>query len=237
MLYSFRRYNFLRTEFSTRIACWALRSRCSRRSRSLWVCGEWLLIPSLYSLSVLQRFPDYTLSLLSIRRAKSPWKHCGNPALYGALACDFREVGDTVVWTVDGIVHGSFLIELLELITCVENGLGQVAKLLVAGAEVRLTRAFGSGKFGKIVRTGASVRLVSKCQVKEQQDKKKTDHESGDMRMQQTPFSWPWAMRVCDTHENVRMCAMNALCAEKCACNRWVRVHHPSHTQYLLLRG
>ena len=34
---------------------------------------------------------------------------------------------------------------------CVETGHGQVAKLLGARAEVRLTRAFGSGKLGKKV--------------------------------------------------------------------------------------
>ena len=187
-------------------------------------------------------FAFYLKNKITMRSVQNRgFKHCGNPALSGALACDFREVGDTVVWTVDGrrvIVHGSFLIELLELITCVENGLGQVAKLLVAGAEVRLTRAFGSGKFGKIVRTGASVRLVSKCQVKEQQRTKKRIMRVETCALQQTPLFMTLSHAcVCDTHENVRMCAMNALCAEKCACNRWLRVHHPSKTQYLPLRG
>ena len=42
-------------------------------------------------------------------------------------------------------VYRSSLVELLGLITCVETGLGRVAKLLGARAEVRLTRAFGSG--------------------------------------------------------------------------------------------
>ena len=53
-----------------------------------------------------------------------------------------------MVRIVDGrraIVYRSELVELLGLITCVETGLGQVAKLLGARAEVRLTRAFWVG--------------------------------------------------------------------------------------------
>ena len=45
----FSRVSFFWAEFSPRLACWALHSRCTRRSRSsesncLWVVGEWLLI-------------------------------------------------------------------------------------------------------------------------------------------------------------------------------------------------
>ena len=140
-------HNFLWTEFSPRVACWALRSRCPRRSRSseqnsLWLFREWLLILfrrlyldinsatlitepflSSLSLSVLQRFPDCMLSLLSFRGTKSSmrnvqkrgFKHCENTELSSVLAYGFREVGEIVVQILDGrrvIVHGSDLVQL-----------------------------------------------------------------------------------------------------------------------------
>ena len=45
-------------------------------------------------------------------------------------------------------VHRSGFVGLLGLITCGMRGISQVAKLLRARAEVRLTHAFGSGKDG-----------------------------------------------------------------------------------------
>ena len=78
------------------------------------------------------------------------FKHCGNNEQYSVLACGFREVRDAiVVRIVDGrrvIVHWTDLVELFGIITCGETRLGQVAKLHGARAEVRLTRAFGSGR-------------------------------------------------------------------------------------------
>ena len=62
------------------------------------------------------------------------FKHCGNTELSSVLVRGFREFRDIVVRIVDGrrvIIHGSFLVELLRLITCVGDGLGQVAKQLV----------------------------------------------------------------------------------------------------------
>ena len=62
------------------------------------------------------------------------FKHCGNTELSSVLSCDFRKVGDIVVWIANErrvIVHRSDLVELLGLITCVEGGLRQIAKLLV----------------------------------------------------------------------------------------------------------
>ena len=63
------------------------------------------------SLSVLQRFPDRMLSLLSLWGTKSPMrnvpnrgcKHCGNTELSSVLGCGFREVKDIVVRIVDEV--------------------------------------------------------------------------------------------------------------------------------------
>ena len=43
--------------------------------------------------------------------------------------------------------------------------------------------------------------------------------------MQQTPFSWPWAMRVCAHAWKCTNVIVHAKCTEKCACNKWVYVH------------
>ena len=63
------------------------------------------------------------------------FKHCGNTEQSSVLACGFLEVRDFIeVWIVNEhrvIVHRSDLVELVGLITCVEGGLGQIAKLLV----------------------------------------------------------------------------------------------------------
>ena len=49
------------------------------------------------------------------------------------------------------IIHGSDLVELLGLITCGKTELGQEAKLHDAGAEWRMSCAFGTGQYGKIM--------------------------------------------------------------------------------------
>ena len=88
------------------------------------------------------------------------FKHCENTEWSSVLVCGFREVGEIVVRIVDEgrvIIHRSNLVELLGLVTCEANELGQVAKLLIL-VRVRLTCALRSGKFGRIVWTGASVR-------------------------------------------------------------------------------
>ena len=62
------------------------------------------------------------------------FKHCGNTELSSVLVRGFREVGEIVVRIVDEhrvTVHGSDLVEPFGFITCVEGGLGQIAKLLV----------------------------------------------------------------------------------------------------------
>ena len=180
MLYSVA-CNFLWTEVSPMKACWALRSRCSRRSRSseqdsvslksmtpsavpstfLWhrLCNTDHRTFSLrcFSLSCngLPRHPFSAFSLkskITMRNVRNRGsKHCGNTEQSSVLACGFREVRDAfVVRIVDGrrVVCRSGLVELLGLITCVETGLGQVAKLLGARAEVRLA-LLGRMKLGK----------------------------------------------------------------------------------------
>ena len=50
------------------------------------------------------------------------FKHCENTELASVLVRGFREVGDIVVRVVDErrvIIHGSILVELLGLVTCV----------------------------------------------------------------------------------------------------------------------
>ena len=62
------------------------------------------------------------------------FEHCENTDLACVLVRGFREVGEIVVRIVVKrrvIIHGSILVELVGLITCGEDGLGQVAKLLV----------------------------------------------------------------------------------------------------------
>ena len=89
-------------------------------------------------------------------------------------------------------VYRSDLVELCGLITCVRTGHGQVAKLLGARADVRLTRAFGSGKARQESRGRQSRESGLEVTVREQQGQSVT-HENGegememcDMRMQQT---------------------------------------------------
>ena len=62
------------------------------------------------------------------------FKHRVNNELSSVLVRGFREVGEIVVWIVDErrvLIHGSILVKLLGLITCVEGGHGQIAKQLI----------------------------------------------------------------------------------------------------------
>ena len=88
------------------------------------------------------------------------FKQCVNTELAGVLVRGFREVGDIVVQILDErrvIIHGSILVELVGIITCGGDGPGQEAKQLVLGG-MRLTCAFGSGKFGRKSWTPKSMR-------------------------------------------------------------------------------
>ena len=82
------------------------------------------------------------------------FKHCGNTELSSVLARGFREVGEIVVRVVDEhrvIIHGIILVKLGGLITCVCIWLGQLAKLRDASAALRVSCAFWTGKYSKIV--------------------------------------------------------------------------------------
>ena len=125
------------------------------------------------------------------------FKYCENTEQSSVLVCLFRDVRDFIeVWIVNEnrvTVHRSDLVELLGLITCVEGGLGQTAKLLAARAR--------TGKYGKNVDRN----VMSKWVCRNSKDGWDMRREKARWRamthMQQTPFSWPWALRVCDTHE------------------------------------
>ena len=139
--------------------------------------------------------------------------------------CD-REVGDIVVRIVDErrvIIHGSILVELFRIKTCVCIRLGQVAKLRDACAEWRMSCAFSRGKYGKNVWTGLSVTsqsgMVSWCPCRNSRDGWNMRKGEGEMENKDTCANTflqtlePWAMRVCDTHEKCAKYAVSALCA------------------------
>ena len=67
------------------------------------------------------------------------------------------------------------------LTVCVETGLGQIAKLLGARAELRMSCAFRTGKFGKKV-VDVKVGIDLEMTVKEQQ--RRVRHESGEGEME-----------------------------------------------------
>ena len=79
------------------------------------------------------------------------FKHCANTELASVLVRGFQEVGDIVV-------HGSIIVELVGIITCVCICLGQVAKLRDACAEWHVSCAFRTEEYGKIMWTASSVR-------------------------------------------------------------------------------
>ena len=174
-------------------------------------------------------FAFYLKSKIIMRNVRNRgFKHCENTEQSSVFVCVFREVRDFIeVWIVIAhrvTVHRSDLVELLGLITCVCIWLGQVANLLDACAELRMSCAFRTGKFGK--KTDKNV--MSRCVCRNSKDGWNMRREKARWRemthMQQTNFSWPWAMRVCDTHEKCAKVTVHALCAEKCTCNRWVYV-------------
>ena len=92
---------------------------------------------------------------------------------------------------------------------------------------MRMPCACRTSKYGKNVWTSKSG-MVSKWPSRNSKDRWDMRREKARWRdmahVQQTPFSWPWAMRVCDTHEKCANVTVHALCAEKCARNRWVYV-------------
>ena len=134
--------------------------------------------------------------------------YCGTAEHSSVLACGFREVRDaTVVWIVDGrrvTVHESGLVGLLGLTTCGVRGVGQVAKLLGARAEMR-TRRRRCGR-----ERGVEVT------VREQQGRR-MKYESGEGEME-----------ICDMHTANTLSHACARCPfvaqRKCACEKRVCV-------------
>ena len=148
------------------------------------------------------------------------FKHCGHTELSSVLACVFREVRDFIeVWIVHEhrvIVHNSDLVELVGLITCVEGGLGQTAKLLAARAEMRMPCAFRTGKYGKNVWMSKSG-MVSKWQSRNSKDGWDTRLEKArfwDMTHVQRPFYRHLSHACVDTMRSVRSTQW-ACCAQK----------------------
>ena len=111
---------------------------------------------SVFSHAGLDLFPNCMLSLLSLSGTKSPMRNVQNRGFKHWCARSWfsrsRIVDEHRV-----IIHGSDLVELFGLITCVEGGLGQVAKLIVLVWSAQ-TCTFWSGKFGRIACTETSVR-------------------------------------------------------------------------------
>ena len=100
-----------------------------------------------------------------------------------------------MVWIVEWrrvTVYRSDLVEMFGLTTCGRTRRGRVAKLLGARAEVRLTRAFGSGEAWQGSRGRQSREGGLEVTVREQQGRRVThgngegEMEMCDMRMQQT---------------------------------------------------
>ena len=116
---------------------------------------------------------------------------------------------------------------------CGVRRIGQVAKLTAARAEVRLTRAFGSGTVGqgRCRRQGRESGL--EVAVREQQGRR-MKHENGEGEMKRCD------MRTANTLSHA--CA-RCLYATQRKCVRKMCVWHgvctplPSHTQQLPLRG
>ena len=112
---------------------------------------------------------------------------------------------------------------------CVECvGSAKVARLLGAHAEVRLTRAFGSGT----VRQGRCRQERSVEVTVREQQRRWTKHGKGDGEMVR------YAMRTANTLSHTRcLYVTQGKCVRKMCVRHGVRVHHPSHTQKLPLRG
>ena len=121
----------------------------------------------------------------------------------------------------------SNLVELLGLITCGVRGIGPVAKLPAARAEVRLTRTFGSGtvRQGRCRRQGREGGL--EVTVREQQGRR-MKHENGEGEMERCD------MRTANTlsHACTRcLHATQGKCVRTMCVRHGVCVHPPSHTQ------
>ena len=145
------------------------------------------------------------------------FKHWWNTNLSSILACVFREVSDfLVVWIVNErrvIIHGSIIVELLGLMTCVGDGLGQVAKQLVLVRCALDLRFLGwgssAGSRGHQSQQGRRGREWSRsdrqgtagARTGETWEGRKWDDREMTTCVLQTPLSHAF---VCNTHKNIR---------------------------------
>ena len=145
------------------------------------------------------------------------------------LACDFREVREVIeVRIVDGrsvSVCTSSLVELFGLITFGMRGIGQVATLPAARAEVRLTRVFGSGTIRQKCRqernVGVTVRRKQGRRMKRENGE--SEMERYDMRTANTlSHACTRCLYATQVSENIRawtphkcqkMCVRHGVCA------------------------
>ena len=250
-------YNFLWTEFSPRkLFELFVRGVLGDLVHQLWVWREWLLVlfrrlfldtdsatlvtePSLSSLSLpCNGFPRHAFFAFSLKskitnekRAKQRIQN----TVSSVLACGLREVRDIMVRIVDGRrvnIHGSDLVELFGLITCEEDGRGQVAKLLVL-VRSALDPRFWAGKVrpdrvdGCVGEVGLEV-TVQKLQM----ETGETWEKSRERRhAHATNIFFMTLSNACVTR--MKMCEVRSERAvrRKCASNMWVCVHLQSHTK------
>ena len=113
---------------------------------------------------------------------------------------------------------------------CGVHGIGQVAKLPAARAEVRLIRAFGSGEVRqRLCRQECGLEVT----VREQR-RRRMKHENGESEMER------YDMRTANTLSHACERGLHATqgnCVRKICVRHGVCVHLPSHTQWLPLRG
>ena len=110
---------------------------------------------------------------------------------------------------------------------CGVRGIGQVAKLLAARAEVRLTRAFGSGT----VRQGRGIQVRSVEETVREHQRRRMKHENGEGEMER------YDMRTANTLSHActrslyatqgkcvrKMCVRHGVCTLAVA-TMWVRI-------------
>ena len=219
-LYSVRSH-LLWSGFSPRRACWALvqgvLGELVRQNRILCESEENDSQDCSVDFSLTSTLQHWSQNLLSLCLSNNRF-----PDACFLCFCVFREVRDFIeVWIVNEhrvTVHRSDLVELLGLKTCVGSGLGQIAKLLAARAEMRMPCACRTGKHGKNVWTSKSG-MVSKWPSRNSKDgwdmrleKARWRHVTHVQRTLLAHLSQPC---VCDTHEKCAKYAVSALCAEK----------------------
>ena len=106
------------------------------------------------------------------------------------------------------------------------RGIGQVAKFLAARAEVRLTRAFGSGT----VRQGRCRRERGVEVTVREQQRRRTKHENGegemeryDMRIANTLSHACSCLYVTQGKSAKKMCVRHGVCVHTAVATTWVR--------------